>query len=103
MALIAFEVALAGLISSVVFGLGALGSLSNDQTGPAQVVRILFPVWAAISLILSILGRSASRDRGGRGGGLATAAIVISVIQIVVAVWLVLAVTSCLDDVYHCR
>jgi hypothetical protein len=103
MALAAFVVALVGLLATVFFGLGALGSLSNDHTGPAQVVRILFPVWAVLSLILGILGRSASRSRGGRGRGLSTAAIVIAVIEIVLAAWLVLLVTSCLNDVYHCR
>jgi len=101
-AVIAFVVALAGLLG-FGFGLGALGSLSNDQTGQAQVVRVAFPVWALLAVALGIVGRSASRDRGGRGSALATAAIVLAVIEIVGAIFLALAITSCLHDAYHCR
>jgi hypothetical protein len=102
LAVLAFLVAAVGL-AGFLLGLGALGSLANDHVGPAQVFRILFPIWAVLALILGILGRAAARSRDGRGRRLATAAVVIAIIEVIGAIFFAFALTACLNDAFHCR
>ncbi|HTG46207.1 MAG TPA: hypothetical protein VK646_00950 [Actinomycetota bacterium] len=102
LAVIAFVVALVGLFGFVM-GIGALGSISDDQLGLGRLTRIAFPAWAAIALVLGILGRTASRAHGDRRKGLATTAIVLAIVELIGATYFVFAITGCMNDVYHCR
>jgi len=102
LAVIAFGAALVGLLGFVL-GFGALGWIADDQLGSARVVRLLFLIWAVIALVLGILGRTASREHDGRGKGLATAAVVIAIVELVGAVYFAFAITACINDPFHCR